>query len=469
LEIVRGGSIWAWDPNTKDMVPEPYFTGNGAAAFTAVADFGDFPGVEGDAPGRPEVVAMSPGAIRVQTIAGALLFGPVTLPGGGDGGNVTIADFDGDGAPEFGVVGSTLYVVYDPACGDNKFAGECASGSMNGILWQAQIRENSCAIMGSTVFDFEGDKAAEVVYADECYVRVFSGTDGAVIWSHPRSSATWYEAPIVADSDLDGRAELINTYSGYVGSCAAVDPIFEGIRCTDEFACPTKTLTCESGLCRCTEDADCGDPDMACVDPLPQSPGMGKVCRARYAARTGLRVFSDQNWVGARPIWNQHAYSVTNVETDGTIPKGDQVARNWQVAGLNNFRQNTQDDLGVIPGPDITVEGVDYNKDCSARNPILLINAQVCNRGKLAVDPGVQVDFYDGDPDVDGMLLCSTETTMTLEPAQCEAVICVWMDPPINTGLDVHIIADGDNLIDECYELNNEGDLPVQCPPPAPK
>ena len=468
LEIVGGGTIWAWDNVTDDLVEEPYFTADAAPAFTAVADFGDFPGFEGDGPGRPEIVAMSTKSIRVQTIAGAVLFGPAVLPGGGDGGNVTIADFDGDGAPEFGVVGSTLYVVYDPACGDPKFPGECASGAMNGILWQATVAENSCAIMGSTVFDFEGDGAAEVVYADECFIRVFAGKDGQVIWSHPRSSATWYEAPIVADSDGDGRSELITGYSSYVGSCGGPDPIFAGLRCTAEFACPTAALSCDADLCRCLEDADCGDPDMACVDPLPNSPGAGKVCRAKYTPRVGLRVFSDNNWVGSRPIWNQHSYSVTHVESDGTIPQGSMVPRNWEVGGLNNFRQNTQDELGLIQSPDITVEGTEYGKTCSADNPILPMEAEVCNRGLLPLDPPVEVGFYDKDPDQGGVLLCSAATTMVLAPGACEKVGCEWKDPPTNTQIDVWIEVDAGGGIAECFEKNNKSTLPVQCPPPAP-
>ncbi|MCA9694090.1 MAG: VCBS repeat-containing protein, partial [Myxococcales bacterium] len=470
LELVHGGSIWTWNAIADDMVLEPYWMGNFTGAFTAVADFGDFPGLMGDGPGRAEVVAMSPGSVRVHTIGGDLLFGPAALPGGGDGGNITIADFDGDGAPEFGVVGSTRYVVYDPACGDPMFEGECGTMTDNGILWQAVIDENSCAIMGSTVFDFEGDGAAEVVYADECYIRVYEGKTGGVVWSHPRSSATWYDAPIVVDSDGDGRAELISPFSPYGnGGCPAIDPSFEGLRCTEQFACPGDALTCDEGLCRCVEDVDCGDPDMVCTAALPQSPGVGNVCRPKFSVRTGLRVYSDVNWVGSRTIWNQHAYSVTNVNTDGTIPKGSEVERNWQVEGLNNFRQNVQDELGIVSGPDLTVEAIGFNQDCSADNPLLSIQAEVCNRGEVVVDPPIEVNFYDGDPEMGGALLCTAETTIPLVPGDCEIVACLYPNPPLDEPIEIHVRVDEKGVVTECLEGNNSGSLIAQCPPPPPE
>src|SRR3546814_15227946 len=42
------------------------------------------------------------------------------------------------------------------------------------------------------------------------------------------------------------------------------------------------------------------------------------------------------NWVRARTIWNQHAYSVTHVSSDGSIPAVPRA--NWLAGGLNNFR-----------------------------------------------------------------------------------------------------------------------------------
>ena len=38
--------------------------------------------------------------------------------------------------------------------------------------------------------------------------------------------------------------------------------------------------------------------------------------------QAGIRVFRDSgdNWVGTRPVWNEHTYHVTNVREDLSIP-----------------------------------------------------------------------------------------------------------------------------------------------------
>jgi hypothetical protein len=57
----------------------------------------------------------------------------------------TIADYDGDGAPEVGVAGGAAYVVFD---GDGA------------LLWQMPTQDLSSSVTGSSVFDFNGDLAA---------------------------------------------------------------------------------------------------------------------------------------------------------------------------------------------------------------------------------------------------------------------------------------------------------------------
>ena len=90
-----------------------------------------------------------------------------------------MADFDGDGRPEFAAAGRGYYAVYDLDCAGDPVPTEwCATGRDDGILWSVVVQDLSSSVTGSSVFDFEGDGKAEVVYNDECHLYILSGEDG---------------------------------------------------------------------------------------------------------------------------------------------------------------------------------------------------------------------------------------------------------------------------------------------------
>ena len=62
----------------------------------------------------------------------------------------------------------------------------------------------SSSATGSSVFDFEADGAAEVVYNDECFLRAYEGATGRVLFQVPNSSRTATEYPVIVDVDTDG-------------------------------------------------------------------------------------------------------------------------------------------------------------------------------------------------------------------------------------------------------------------------
>src|SRR3546814_3228283 len=103
------------------------------------------------------------------------MWGPVQVPtnasqeSSAGGGPPTVADFDGDGRPEVGTAGRTHYVVFDPdEDGDDS------------VLWTNETIDISSAVTGSTVFDFDNDGSAEVVYRDEQNLYIRNGSDGAL-------------------------------------------------------------------------------------------------------------------------------------------------------------------------------------------------------------------------------------------------------------------------------------------------
>jgi hypothetical protein len=131
---------------------------------------------------------------------------------------------------------------------------------------------------GSSVFDFDGDGRAEVVYADERNFRIFRGLDGTVLFDDAmHRSNTRLEMPIVVDVDNDGKSEVL----------------------------------------------------------VPEAPG-------DESSPDGLAVWTDagNNWVRTRRIWNQHTYHVTNITEDAQVPMREEP--NWSNPRYNHFRQNVQ-------------------------------------------------------------------------------------------------------------------------------
>ena len=178
-DVVAGNTVYNADGSIQLATGLP--DGHGA-----VANF--------DADPFPEIVLVSGGRVWVYNHDGSILWGPVSIPGGGTGGPPTVADYDNDGQPEVGVAGASRYAVFE------------TDGTLK---WQTVTQDGSSNRTGSSVFDFDGDDSAEVVYRDELKLRIYRGTDGATLFEVAMSSCTWHEYVLVADVDADGNAEIV--------------------------------------------------------------------------------------------------------------------------------------------------------------------------------------------------------------------------------------------------------------------
>lgn len=277
----------------------------------------------------------------------------------GGGGPPTIADFNGDGTPDVAVASGIGYAVID---GTKVLDASVPADETN--LWLSRTQDCSSAATGSSVFDFEGDGRAEVLYSDEQFLRVYNGEDGEVLFETCNTTGTLLEYPLVADVDNDGHADIVVVSNDY-----------------SAITCPTDG-----------------------------------------SKQRGVRVFGETagSWVRTRRVWNQHAYHVTNVEEDGTIPANE--VPNWTVPRLNNFRQNAQP-LGEFSAPDLVVT---VSPQCTDYGLV----ARVRNIGSASVPPGVAIGFYAGEPADGGVLLGSASTRSALYPAESEAVTLLLDSPP---------------------------------------
>jgi len=267
------------------------------------------------------------------------------------GGPVTVGDFNGDTVPDVALAGGVGYAVFD---GKKLMDGTTADAGT--FLWAKQTVDCSSAGTGSSLFDFNGDGKAEVVYADEYQLHIYEGATGTVLFETCNTSGTLNEYPLVADVDNDGEADLIVASNAY-------SPI----------ACPGGKKT------------------------------------------SGIRVFGSASgqWVRTRSIWNQHAYAITGVAEDGTIPAKEPA--NWTLPALNNFRLNRPVD-SVFSAPDAVVE---IRAECAGS---YALSATVRNLGQALLPAGMKVEFFAGNPP-SGTKLGEATTQAALGPAQGEKVV----------------------------------------------
>ncbi|MFO0619376.1 MAG: FG-GAP-like repeat-containing protein [Polyangiaceae bacterium] len=272
------------------------------------------------------------------------------------GGPPTIADFNGDGTPDVATAGGIGYIVFD----GKKLIDPMVAGPET-ILWANPTVDCSSASTGSTVFDFDGDGKAEVVYSDQQRLRIYDGSTGNVLFETCNTTATLIENPVVADVDNDGHADIVAVSNAYAHA--------------------TPTIQCNDGT---------------------------------HDSQSGVRIFTaaDGSWVRTRRIWNEHAYHVTNVNEDGTIPQNEPA--NWTQTGLDNFRQNKQPGSEfAAPDAVVTVEPA-----CAGGYNIV---ATVRNLGEAALPAGVPVGFYQGTPGA-GTQVGSLSTQTILYPFEAETL-----------------------------------------------
>ena len=157
---------------------------------------------------------------------------------------------------------------------------------------------------------------------------------------------------------------------------------------------------------------------------------------------------SDQSWRPGRKIWNQHAYSITNVNDDGTIPKSPDL--NWLT--YNNFRSGDMDAGDGLKAPDLTVEYGDICElECDQDRLLLWVHPG--NLGAADVTDGSElvVNAVIGGSTVEQESIPITEALIS--GAFHEGLEIELNDPDINTWSQIRVRITTGEL--ECDEDNN--------------
>ena len=411
VEVIVGSHVL--DGATGEQIWEGSAGGEGRyPAYAQVGDISFALDLDGD--GLQEVIAGS----TIYTSDGRVR---CTVGEGIDDGFPAVADFDGDGLGEFVLVGNgTAHVhgndcalqAYWPLRGSGNggpptiadFDGDGtpeigiaeattytvyeADGSM---VWSRPTTDASSFATGSSVFDFDGDGRAEVVYGDEMTLWVFDGATGAIRLQDDRhASRTLHEYPVVADVDGDGQAEIVVGQGG-------------------------------------------GHHD---------------------DAETGIYVLGSASgaWLGDRQVWNQHAFSITNINADLSVPAPG--VANWPT--YNTFRSG---DLVPLSGGALA-DAIPYGQVCldACVGTTIQVAVRLGNGGVGSMRAGVPISAYAEVGGARVWLQTRETSTVLTSGANSRNLTFTFPASSVPEGI-VWIVADdadGIQQVAECHEDNNE-------------
>ncbi|MEQ9300052.1 MAG: LamG domain-containing protein, partial [Cyclobacteriaceae bacterium] len=280
-------------------------------------------------------------------------------------GRINIADVDGDGGLNASYVSNQS--LYSLALVPDGLGGEILDD-----IWIKSIAEGSSGFTGCSVFDFNDDGKAEIVYRSETSLLIVDGVSGITRVSLPCVSRTTTEYPIVADVDGDGASEI----------CVA---------CFTDNNFP--------------------------FDPYDPNSSFGQI-----------RVFEadeGENWQPSRSVWNQMSYFNVNVNDDLTIPIEMQnhtavfstdECTDGPNRALNTFLNQAPileaNGCPAFVTPELTIldDLTITSPQCPSANFEVTFTIQ--NTGDVELSGLLPVTFYDGNPAQSGSIRLNTEQTV---------------------------------------------------------
>lgn len=139
------------------------------------------------------------------------------------------------------------------------------------------------------------------------------------------------------------------------------------------------------------------------------------------------------SWLPSRPVWNQHCYSIVNINDDLTVPPVQQPPQlpvgNPQEYSLNGFLRQ----LPVVNGfeqspvliaddsiPAMTTPTNIVQTGCGTPAAITTLNYEVCNHGADTIPVNSRISLYNGNPYLIGSTFIGFDTLLIpLPPGQC--------------------------------------------------
>ena len=335
----------------------------------------------------------------------------------GRGGGPAVGDIDGDGIGNVVHVNEGFVTLYDHTCH---------------LLTWWDIPDYGKG-GPPTIADYDGDGAPEIGIASYDNYYVFE-TDGTILWTHEISDRTSnMTGSAVFDFEGDGYSEVVYAGEQNLWVFSGVDGVAR-LRDNSHYSC--------TGF---------ENPVIVDVD----RDGQVEIVVVDY---NGVRVLGDasESWVSARSVWNQHAYSITNINDDLSIPS--YAESNWPI--YNNFRSG---DIRVNNGSGANQSDVfplitDVCEIECDRNQ-LEFTVQVGNEGLADYFGDVVVQIYHHEDGIDTPLTSITFSQVLIRSGFSTAGEVFRIDladiPSGHIVVSVDDTGDGSGVIEECDEEDN--------------
>jgi hypothetical protein len=342
--------------------------------------------------------------------------------GSGDG-YPGVANFDSDEEAEIVVTSTSGVTLYD------------TDGSQ---IWTQSV--SSTYVGPPAIADYDGDGEPEIAVGTS-NGAVMLDTDGTRLWSYTNSSggSSFYDGVTAYDLDGDGAWEVL-----YDGSDAV--RILSGVDGHVIATYPHETSY------QCAHYVAAGDVD---------NDGHTELAFGLYGSSGGGGVTvledSEDGFAPGFTTWNQAAYSITNVDEDGSIPAYPDP--NW--LSYNNYRAGPSI-ADLFPNRNIVgkIEDVCADECADEWGSSVTFWYSVGNNGSADITDDVSVEVY-GETDAGDVLLYSTTWTADLPAGRESAAEMVELTGVPKPLYDLKLKLDGGDassvgVVGECDENDNE-------------
>jgi hypothetical protein len=367
-----------------------------------------------------------------------------------------VADLDLDGVEEV-IVGNAWYnpdgeaIWHDLGAEDAMVAianldddieGEMVLVSFNTVravdtdgqtIWGPTTVTGANIVSPPAIADLDNDGEVEIVVAGGNTLWTLNA-DGSLLWSATVQDESGATGASIFDFEGDGQLEVV-----YIDEIEMI--AFDGLTGAQKYY---------SGEHASATMFDY--PVIADVDADGHAEIV--VCHDGFTSAVSVYGDADNSWAPTRKVWNQHAYSITNVTDDGEIPQT--ATPNFR--SYNTWHAAPQRDHETDSLIDLEGEILEVCED-ECEQGIVYVAARVLNRGFETVDTGVEVSLY---AVIDGadVLLETRTTTGPMEPGwSTEAIGFELATSDVANASSLWMVVDddgtGSGILDECSEMNN--------------